>query len=116
MPCRDGGPSPSDEARHILETRLSEHEAMLCGILRAIEARDGTIDTVFDAVDWHEAGVSRRDTATWWKHHKAIDDHRRAQERAREEERLRQERLVEAALGKLSAEEFAALQRRIKQG
>ena len=107
MPCSDGG--WSDEVR-VSRDEVQEHnmlEAAMCGILTVLEASASgqSLDYLLGYVDWKEAGVKRKTLELWWKKHKKQDEERRAREAAA----LNKEQLKARAIGKLTAEERAAL-------
>ena len=104
MPCRVD-PDPSEPSMYVgLRQEIKTLEAMLCAILTPLEDNMGTA-AFFNNVNWEEAGVSRRDTEAWWKHHRAIDAERR-----REEARKAQDAEDRArALSKLTGRELRLL-------
>lgn len=95
MPCRC---DPEPEDYHYNE--LSARDAMLCGVLSALEHLN-SFDQVVENIDWHEAGISKKALLSWWKRHKEEDARRKLQEakaKAKEEK-------VQKALSKLSKDE-----------
>ena len=101
MPCRtDDWDTPKRETRNGLS--IDQLEAALCGIFTVLEKEDFF---GLNAVDWAEAGVSRKSVDAWWKRHKKEDEARRK----REEAAKRKNELRKVALGKLSAEELEVL-------
>lgn len=99
MPC-SGGPSYEEE----LEIKYKAIQAMLCGIVSALEENDA-LPRILRAVDWEEAGVSRAEFQTWWRQHKLND-----RQRKEEEKRAKQRKQVRArALQKLTWQEREAL-------
>ena len=76
MPCYDGGRRDRERDER---NRAEKVEAMLCGILAAIE-RQGNLDYVLMRFDHREAGISRVELREWWRSHKAADDARRQRE------------------------------------
>lgn len=106
MPCRTY--EPENDVPRYNGLTAAELEAVLCGVFTvltemstsdsATSPKINLIANVFDAVDWDEAGVTRRDALGWWSRHRIADNARRARERE-EEARLQ---LREAALAKLT--------------
>ena len=92
MPCIDN-PTPE-------ERRGDNTEAMLCGIVTALD-RAGALNAVLNAVDWGEAGVQRHHFDAWHQRHVQQDERRKERE-ARERDR-------EQVLARLSPEERKAL-------
>ena len=101
MPCTDGGPSYIEE---YYEAGV-KFEAILCGILTSVEKSGRQVSSVFNDIDWKEAGVKRSWAENWWVEHKEEDAERRireAEEAAREAARI-------SALSKLTNAEKKAL-------
>ena len=115
MPCRDDGPSRADEETSRIREDLRGRDAMLCGVMAVLEQR-GIANEVIEQINYGEAGISVRDLRHWWERHKAEDEARRAREAAARQAEERQHELVLAAMGKLSADEFDALAKRIRSG
>ena len=68
----------------IYEHRVTNHEAVLCGVLTVIEKMAGNNPAEFekfmDNVDWKEVGIDRDTFNNWWKEHKKGDLIRRVVE------------------------------------
>ena len=102
---------PLHEEIDTLKSELAEREAMLCAIIRMLKDsalalmdekgrfQHANLDSLYDAVDWEEAGVKRSDLISWWIEHQRRDEERLAREAA-ELEAKRQK-----ALAKLTHEE-----------
>jgi len=110
MPCYDGGPSYPERPRTYNGLTSEQLEAALCAVLTMIEADADSsggysLAAWLSAVDWKEAGVTRKQVTDWWKAHKAADRARRE----REERQERLEMLKTNALKKLTPAERAAL-------
>ena len=81
MPCNLGlGPNEhfdwgSQEEVRQLEKRVRNMEAMLCGILRALEA-SGQLDNVLQNVVEKASGVSADVMRAWFEQHKRLDARR----------------------------------------
>lgn len=67
MPCHDERDDKARDVGYKLGDRLSMVEAILCGVLRAVNSEH--IHALFDEVDWSKAGVSRDDAMQWWATH-----------------------------------------------
>ena len=109
MPCRDW--TVEDEWR-LKERDAKDKEmlmlrASLCALLTKMEANmpKKTFGQWLDAVDWEEAGVTKRELMTWWEDHKEQDRVRRE----RMAEQLREIKLRKEALAKLTPEEKKVL-------
>ncbi len=98
MPCYDGGPSSSKE--NILQNNVTllqyekaKLEAMLCGIIRAIEAYntdeylDGIYTIIENYFDEKESGIKKQELIAWWEKHNKNDIKRKALEKLTEEEK-----------------------------
>jgi len=131
MPCRD--PSPEEYARYTADEneRLKKEvkflEASLCMSLNAIDsmiiasgdkhfvdlmANDPEAALRHPYFNYEEAGVTRKELADWWEHHKETDRIRKVLEAQRQERiRLENERkeLADKARAKLSDAELIAL-------
>lgn len=91
-------PSPIErevKAREIVE-------AMLCGVLHAIEDSGLSWD-VWDSFDEQESGVLADEIERWWVEHRKKDEARKLKE-AKTQEKIKRD-----ALKKLTAEERKAL-------
>lgn len=116
MPCLDGGPrvlygDVEQERRQDAEKKIKSLEAMLCGVLTALEKLSPSpeeaspYDQVLATYDESEAGVSKKELSAWWTKHKKEDEARRKREEAKRE----LERVRKNALRKLSPDEKRAL-------
>lgn len=101
MPCTGGGPSYSDE----YYKERDKFEALLCGILSSVEKSGQQVSSVFNDIDWKEAGVKRGWAEDWWVEHKEED----AERRIREAEEASREAARISALSKLTNAEKKAL-------
>lgn len=106
MPCTDGGPSPSEEARFERQ-RADWFKATLCGIFTHLEAQpiEGLLNDLLDNLDYEEMGVTREEVQAWWHKHKLADKRRRAEEARKK----RAEEARKRGLEKLTTEERQAL-------
>jgi hypothetical protein len=111
MPCTDGGyPYDRHAAPRTYNGLTAEQlEAVLCGLFTVLEDHGlvggYSIAAWLAAVDWEEAGVTRKQAADWWKAHKAAD-----KARLERETRIREEAELKAsALSKLTPAERNAL-------
>lgn len=99
MPCRDDGWPENNSAYEVTRDRLNRREAMLCAVLRTIEAMPTqgsspaeNLMEFLDQVDWREAGVRKHQLVQWWEQHKEKDNARLAAEaKKRERARLKAE-------------------------
>lgn len=72
MPCNS---SEGMDSSYIVENRvvalklqLGEVEAMLCGLLRALD-QSGVLQAMFYSFDPTQAGVTRDQLSAWWQRH-----------------------------------------------
>jgi hypothetical protein len=100
MPCSDGG-IPYPPSREEVLNRMMP--AVLCGLVAALG-----IETVIQAVDWKEAGVTVPAFREWWHLHQQKDELRRVRE-ARDKRRAELRAQAEA---KLSHEELEIIKER----
>lgn len=98
MPCTGGGPSHEQ----VLDERRVT--AALCAILRAF-AGNGSLESVLDAIDYENAGITRAWIVAWWEDHQRADRNRIA----REQEAIERNELARSARAKLSSAERQAL-------
>jgi hypothetical protein len=70
MPCYDPEYSWASTKKELNKT-----EAMLCGLLRAVEAV-GPLEILLRRVDWQEMGMSKEEFLSWWSQHQAKDRQR----------------------------------------
>jgi len=101
MPCRDW--TVEDEWRMKGAKEMSMLRASLCAVLTKMETNmpKKTFGQWMDAIDWKEAGVTKRELMTWWEEHKAADSRRRV----REAKEAAEKKIRDEALAKLTPEE-----------
>ena len=107
MPCRDyydDHPEKyyKDITEPALKKQISFAESALCQTLVALEAATKEINaqaggTVYDWINFAEAGITKKELVAWHKEHKILDAKHRQEEAAKN--------LRETALAKLTAEE-----------
>ena len=103
MPCFDGRTASPDyyDQLQTEKKRIQWFEAALCATLTALNSN-------YDALDFTEAGVQRKDLVKWHEAHKAKDAIRRereAQARKEKEEKAAKAKAKKALLAKLTPEE-----------
>lgn len=83
MPCLDGNEwssfgSRTPWAEFPSDTHETDiHEAMLCGIARALIKYTGSElawEAIVNLVDYEQTGVSKEQFMNWWKDHKLRDN------------------------------------------
>jgi hypothetical protein len=52
---------------------------MLCAFSTVLTT-DGTLNEMLDSINWDESGLTRDIFESWWTHHQAEDEKRRARE------------------------------------
>ena len=109
MPCRDyydDHPQQyfKDVTEPALKKQISFAESALCQTLAALEIAVGK-KTVYDVIDYEEAGITKAALVKWHKEHKLIDAKHRKEEAAKREK----EEFYEAALAKLTPAERKVL-------
>lgn len=105
MPCRDWYP---EEDTNYLTQRVSDFEAILCGVLSVLRDKGETANLdleVINMVNEKECGVKVSKIFDWWEKHQENDKIRKA----RELEETTAARLRKTALAKLTDEERSAL-------
>lgn len=75
MPCIG---QTSDNQVTDLNNTIRLREAMLCGLMTALEANEA-LETYVNSIDYREGGFTRRQLMSWWSRHKEADRARRAQ-------------------------------------
>lgn len=99
MPCFDGRDSVRTEYQEMIHN--GKNAARMCGILKVLETK-GILTKVLDAVDWKDAGVTRKGFDKWWADHKKHDAFRKKEEEAarkRKAEEAKKYRLLKAKKG-----------------
>lgn len=76
MPCYSGQDSGGDDYQ--ARRRLDFVEAVLCGVMKALDNAPGALDNFFNSIDWVEAGMTREQAVRWYMDHRQRDDIRRA--------------------------------------
>lgn len=97
MPCNDGGYPGSTRVEYV---EHGNQTSRLCAVFTVLEHR-GLLQSVLDACDWKEAGVSKASTLDWWARHKEQDYQRRVHEKAEATRKAKKKEI----LAKLSPEE-----------
>ena len=116
MPCRDFFDDNWQRDRTAaLAEEVNTLEAMLCGVLRALESIPVKEDElplytqVLKRFDEKESGIDIGELIAWWREHQEKDRIRREKEMQARLFAERQEKLKSEALAKLSLEEKKAL-------
>lgn len=93
MPCIG---QTSDNQVTDLNNTIRLREAMLCGLMTALEANEA-LETYVNSIDYREGGFTRRQLMSWWSRHKEADRARRKRES--------RESKIQTARAKLTAAE-----------
>lgn len=115
MPCDDGSRGYDSQRLAELTQEAGRLRALVCAILSVLDRAEkikmfhNSVETVFNSIDWYEAGITKKWAERWWAQHKKEDAERREAERRERIAKRKRRKLRAKALGKLSSDERVAL-------
>jgi hypothetical protein len=104
MPCYD--PTQDSRSVDVIVRDNPKVAAMLCAVLSFMEndsefVRNTYLLYALDNINWHEAGVTRKQLESWWEKHKKEDEVRRDKQAKKDAVKAKKAK----ALSKLTTEE-----------